>query len=84
MKRILIFVLQKITSMTYSRLYLNCLKNKLMYVFKSIKHQPAKVTDLISIDISVRYLYYLQKILKGRHILLFKKRHHCGKFKAEI
>lgn len=35
-----------------------------MYVFKSLKHQPAKVTDLISIYISVRYLYYLQKILK--------------------
>ena len=63
-KRILIFVLQKITFGTYNQLYLNCLKNKLMYVFKSLKHQPAKVTDLISIYISVRYLYYLQKILK--------------------
>ena len=37
-KRILIFVLQKLTSGTYNQLYLNCLKNKLMYVFKSIKH----------------------------------------------
>ena len=42
-KRILISVLQKITSVTYNQLYLNCLKNKLMYVFKSVKHQPAKV-----------------------------------------
>ena len=42
-KRILISVLQKITSVTYNQLYLNCLKNKHMYVFKSVKHQPAKV-----------------------------------------
>ena len=42
-KRILISVLQKITSVTYNQLYLNCLKNKFMYVFKRVKHQPAKV-----------------------------------------
>lgn len=43
-KRILISVLQRITSVTYNQLYLSWLKNKLMYVFKSIKRQPAKVT----------------------------------------
>lgn len=42
-KRILISVLQKITSVTYNQLYLSWLKNKLMYVFKSIKRQAAKV-----------------------------------------
>ena len=63
-KRILISVLQKITSVTYNQLYLNCLKNKFMYVFKSKTSTSKSDCDLISIYISVQYLYYLQKILK--------------------